>query len=146
MSFVGTEPRWQPTRSILRNRCSIVAFSLLAAVPTTHLLILDFRSAEFTGKDVAQALARAGIIGNFNMVPGDHRKPFVTSGVRLGTPALTSMGMKEPEMEKVAGWIHEVCQNMDDLDATTTRIRAEIAEFCGHFAIPGIRDAAPATS
>ncbi len=110
----------------------------------THLLILDFREAESTGKDVAQALARAGIIGNFNMVPGDHRKPFVTSGVRLGTPALTSMGMKEPEMEKVAAWIDQVCRNMNNLDATAPKVRAEIAEFCGQFAIPGIRETAPA--
>ncbi len=112
----------------------------------THLLILDFRGAEYTGKDVAEALARAGIIGNFNMVPGDHRKPFITSGVRLGTPALTSMGMKEAEMEKVAAWIDEVCRNMNNLDATAPRIRAEIAEFCGQFAIPGVRETPLAVS
>ena len=105
----------------------------------THLLIIDFRDSQYTGKQVARALAQAGIIGNFNMVPGDHRKPFVTSGVRLGTPALTSMGMKEPEMDLVAGWIDTICRNMENLEASTKRVRAEVAELCSQFPIPGIR-------
>ena len=105
----------------------------------THLLIIDFRESQYTGKQIAQALARAGIIGNFNMVPGDHRKPFVTSGVRLGTPALTSMGMKEPEMDRVAEWIDTICRNMENLDATAKKIRAEVAELCSQFPVPGIR-------
>ena len=105
----------------------------------THLLLLDFRNEEFTGKDFAQAMAKSGIIANFNMVPGDHRSPFVTSGVRLGTPALTSMGMKEPEMELVAGWIDRIRRNMARIDEEAPKIRAEIAELCGKFPIPGIR-------
>jgi glycine hydroxymethyltransferase len=105
----------------------------------THLLIIDFRDSQYTGKQVSRALAQAGIIGNFNMVPGDHRKPFVTSGVRLGTPALTSMGMKEPEMDLVAGWIDTVCRNMEDLEATAKKVRAEVAELCSQFPVPGIR-------
>ena len=105
----------------------------------THLLVMDFRRSDHTGRQVAEALARAGIIGNFNMVPGDHRKPTVTSGVRLGTPALTSMGMKEPEMETIAGWIDMVCRNIDDLDEVAPRIAAEVAELCSQFPIPAIR-------
>jgi glycine hydroxymethyltransferase len=88
---------------------------------------------------MAKALAAAGIICNFNMVPGDPRKPFVTSGVRMGTPALTSMGMQEPEMDLIAGWIDDVFRHMEDLDETTGRIRAEIADLCARFPIPGIR-------
>ncbi len=104
----------------------------------THLLIIDFRESEYTGKQFAQALAQAGIIGNFNMVPGDHRTPFVTSGVRLGTPALTSMGMKEAEMDIVAGWIDTICRNMDDLEGTAKKVRAEVKELCLRFSVPGI--------
>ncbi|MDR2754826.1 MAG: serine hydroxymethyltransferase [Planctomycetaceae bacterium] len=104
----------------------------------THLLILDFRNENFTGKDAAKALARSGIIANFNMVPDDPRSPFVTSGVRLGTQSLTTMGMKEPEMEKVADWIHRVCQNITRIDEESTKIRQEIADFCSQFQIPGI--------
>jgi glycine hydroxymethyltransferase len=115
-------------------------YQLASGGTDTHLLIMDFRQTDYTGKQIAEALARAGIISNFNMVPGDHRKPTVTSGVRMGTPALTSMGMKEPEMEMVAGWIDMVCRNMDDLDEVAPKVAAEIAEFCSRFAIPGIRE------
>ena len=97
------------------------------------------RKEEFTGKDVSQALAKCGIIANFNMVPGDQRKPSVTSGVRLGTPSLTSLGMKENDMLKVADWIDQVCKNVHDIDKVAPRIRGEIAEYLKGFEIPGIR-------
>jgi len=113
-------------------------YDLAGGGTDTHLLLLDFRKKEFTGKDAAQALAKSGIIANFNMVPGDHRSPFVSSGVRLGTPSLTAMGMKEAEMELVAGWIDRVCQNIASIDAVASTIRGEIAELCKRFEIPGI--------
>jgi glycine hydroxymethyltransferase len=106
-----------------------------------HLLVMDFRKTDYTGKQVAEALASAGIIANFNMVPGDHRKPAVTSGVRMGTPALTSMGMKEPEMDQIAGWIDAVVRNLDD-ETTINKVRGEVAELCAQFPIPGIRSLA----
>jgi len=113
-------------------------YALAGGGTDTHLLILDFRKAEFTGKDAAQALAKSGIIANFNMVPGDHRSPSVTSGVRLGTPALTSMGMKETDMHKIADWIDRVCRNISRIDDEAPIIRREIAEFCSQFTVPGI--------
>jgi len=115
-------------------------YALAGGGTDTHLLILDFRKEEFSGKEASAALAKSGIIGNFNMVPGDHRSPFVTSGVRLGTPALTSMGMKEPEMELVAGWIDRVCKNINDIDAVAPKIRKEIAELCAKFRVPGVTE------
>ena len=132
-------------RQVVRN-CRRLAEELMArgyelssGGTDNHLLVMDFRRTEYTGKQVAEALARAGLICNFNMVPGDHRKPAVTSGVRMGTPALTSMGMKEPEMDLVAGWIDTVCKNLDDLESTARKVRAEVAELCAQFPIPGIR-------
>ncbi|MGL4594147.1 MAG: serine hydroxymethyltransferase [Thermoguttaceae bacterium] len=115
-------------------------YSLAGGGTDTHLLILDFRASEFSGKDASGALAKAGIIGNFNMVPGDPRSPFVTSGVRLGTPALTSMGMTENDMRRVADWIDRVCRNINNIDEEAPKIRKEIAEFCLQFKIPGIRE------
>lgn len=103
----------------------------------THLMLLDFRKEEFTGKDASQALAKSGIIANFNMVPGDQRSPSQTSGVRLGTSALTSIGMKEGDMKKVAGWIDRVCRSIDKIDEVAPQIRAEIAELCSGFKFPG---------
>jgi glycine hydroxymethyltransferase len=114
-------------------------YQLVSGGTDNHLLVLDFRHRPFSGKDVAEGLASAGIICNFNMVPGDPRKPLVTSGVRMGTPALTSMGMQEPEMDLIAGWIDAVCRHLDDLDETAGRIRAEIADLCAQFPIPGVR-------
>lgn len=114
-------------------------YQLVSGGTDNHLIVLDFRDRPFSGKDVAKALAAAGIICNFNMVPGDPRKPFVTSGVRMGTPALTTMGMREPEMDLIAKWIDEVCRHLDDLDETAGRIRGEIADLCARFPIPGLR-------
>ncbi|OHB84437.1 MAG: serine hydroxymethyltransferase [Planctomycetes bacterium RBG_16_64_12] len=132
-------------RQVVEN-CKRLAEGLLArgyrlasGGTDNHLLVMDFRKSRYTGKQVAEALAAAGIISNFNMVPGDYRKPAVTSGVRMGTPALTSMGMKEPEMELIAGWIDTVCRSLDDPEAATRQVRAEVAELCSQFPIPGIR-------
>ena len=112
---------------------------LVSGGSDNHLLVMDFRKSEYSGKRVAKALAQAGIVCNFNMVPGDPRKPFVTSGVRMGTPALTSMGMKQPEMERIAGWIDTVCRSLNGrLPETARRVRAEVAELCSQFPIPGI--------
>ncbi len=115
-------------------------YDLAGGGTETHLLILDFRKKDFTGKEASLALAQCGIIGNFNMVPGDTRSPFVTSGVRLGTPSLTSMGMKEDDMKKVADWIDQVCSNITHVEDVAPRIRQEIAEFCHQFQVPGMCD------
>ncbi|MDR1963785.1 MAG: serine hydroxymethyltransferase [Planctomycetaceae bacterium] len=115
-------------------------YTLAGGGTDTHLLILDFRKEEFTGKEAAKALAQSGIIANFNMVPGDPRSPFVTSGVRLGTQSLTTIGMKETDMEKVAGWIDRVCRNIVRINDEAPKIRLEIAEFCSQFQFPGITE------
>lgn len=141
----ATEEYRQYGRQIVKN-CKRLADELMArgyrlasGGTDNHLLIMDFSKTEHTGKQVAETLASAGIIANFNMVPGDHRKPAVTSGVRMGTPALTSMGMREPEMAMIAGWIDTVCRKLDDPEATAKRVRAEVADLCSLFPIPGIR-------
>ncbi len=115
---------------------------LVSGGTDNHLLILDLRDRPCTGKQAARALAEAGIIANFNMVPGDPRKPAVTSGVRLGTPALTSMGMREPEMDQIALWIDAVLRSMDAPDDVRAKVRGEVADLCSRFPIPGICDAA----
>jgi glycine hydroxymethyltransferase len=124
----------------LANALLSKGWQLAGGGTDTHLLIMDFRKEEFTGKDAATALAKSGIIANFNMVPGDHRSPFITSGVRLGTPSLTAMGMKESDMEFVANCIDRVCKNINDIDTHAKNISNEIADFCSNFKIPGIRE------
>jgi glycine hydroxymethyltransferase len=144
----GTERFRNYGQQIVRN-CRRLAEGLLArghklvtGGTDNHLLVMDFRDNAHSGKDIAQALAQAGIICNFNMVPNDPRKPFITSGVRMGTPALTAMGMKEDEMDLIAGWIDEVSRNVDDLDEVAGRVRAEVADLCARFPIPGITEKA----
>jgi glycine hydroxymethyltransferase len=90
-----------------------------------------------TGKKAAQALDRAGIVCNYNTVPFDPRKPFSPSGIRLGTPAVTSRGMKEAEMKQIAAWMDDVLANVGD-EKRLDRIAAAVAEFCRQFPAPGI--------
>jgi glycine hydroxymethyltransferase len=114
-------------------------YKLVTGGTDNHLLVIDFRDSNFSGKDYAKALARAGIICNFNMVPGDSRTPLITSGVRMGTPALTSMGMKENDMSEVADLIDRVCKNVGNVE-TIEKIRKQVAAFCSRFSVPGIRE------
>lgn len=116
-----------------------LGYQLVSGGTDNHMLIMDFRDRPFSGKDVAVALAQAGIITNFNMIPGDPRKPSVTSGVRMGTPAVTSMGMRETEMVSIAGLIDRVCSNLDQPQVHKV-ITHEVAELCQRFSVPGIRD------
>jgi hypothetical protein len=91
-----------------------------------------------TGKPAARALHEAGIECNYNTIPFDPRKPFDPSGLRIGTPSITSRGMKEKDMEPIAAWIDRVLTSADDTNKLH-KIRAEIAEFCKAFPAPGIR-------
>ncbi|MDZ4684932.1 MAG: serine hydroxymethyltransferase [Planctomycetaceae bacterium] len=102
-----------------------------------HLMLADVTSIGLTGKIAEQTLDRAGITANKNMIPYDQRKPLDPSGVRLGTAALTTRGMKEAEMRKVGAWILGVLRHADDA-AVVERTRAEIREFCQAFPVPGI--------
>ncbi len=86
-----------------------------------------------------QVLDRAGITTNKNMIPFDPEKPFVTSGLRLGTPAVTTRGFGPDDMLRVAAWITEAIEHADD-ETVLGRVRAEVAEMTAAFPVPGIRD------
>ncbi len=102
-----------------------------------HLMLLDLTNRGVGGKPVAQALDKAGIVLNYNAVPFDTRKPFDPSGLRLGTPALTSRGMGAAEMKMVAAWIDDVSKNPTD-EPKLTRIAGEVKEVCAKFPAPGL--------
>jgi len=102
-----------------------------------HLILMDVTPRGINGKPAAQALNKAGIVCNYNTVPFDPRKPFDPSGVRIGTPAITSRGMTEKDMPAIATWIDRVLGAADD-EQTLRRIRAEVTEFCKAFPAPGI--------
>ncbi len=112
-------------------------FNLVTGGTDNHLILIDLTSKSIPGKVFAKALDRAGIVANYNTVPFDPRKPFDPSGLRLGTPAVTSRGMGAPEMKRIAAWMDEVVRKVDD-EATITRIAREVAETCRAFPAPGI--------
>ncbi len=107
-------------------------FNLVSGGTDNHLILIDFSGTEITGKMASAALEKAGITVNKNTVPFETRSPFVTSGIRLGTPATTTRGLKEPEMERVAGWIAQALAHMDN-DAVLEEIRAQVRELCTRF-------------
>jgi len=113
-------------------------FDLVSGGTDNHLILSDLTSKQIPGKVLSQALDRAGIVCNYNTVPFDPRKPFDPSGIRLGTPAVTSRGMGAAEMVKIAGWIDEVCQGPGD-EARLARIAGEVRELCAAFPAPGLQ-------
>jgi len=113
-------------------------FGVITGGTDNHLLLLDVTSKGVTGKQLAQALDRAGLVLNYNAVPFDPRKPFDPSGVRLGTAAATSRGMGKDAMLKIADWFDRVTQAPGD-EAGLARIAAEVKELCLAHPAPGVR-------
>jgi glycine hydroxymethyltransferase len=116
-------------------------FAIVSGGTDSHVMLVDLRSRGLTGKAAEQLLVRADITVNKNTIPDDPQSPFVTSGIRLGTPALTTRGMGEAEMTRIAGLIDEVLTRRDD--ATVARVRNEVRELASGFPLyqPGRRPA-----
>jgi glycine hydroxymethyltransferase len=112
-------------------------FKLVSGGTDNHLILMDVTPRGMTGKAYARALDRAGLECNYNTVPGDPRKPFDPSGLRLGTPSVTSRGMKEPEMAKIAAWFSRVAESVAN-EAELDTIAGEVRDFCAGFPCPGI--------
>jgi glycine hydroxymethyltransferase len=113
-------------------------FSLVTGGTDNHLLLVDLTNKGVPGKVASQALDRAGIVLNYNAVPFDPRKPFDPSGLRLGTPSVTSRGMGKDVMVKLAGWIDEVVSAPGD-EGRIARIAKDVAALCAGYPAPGIR-------
>jgi len=113
-------------------------FDLVSGGTDNHLLLVDLTSRGIHGKPAARALDRAGIVVNFNTVPFDPRKPWDPSGIRLGTPALTTRGLSPAQMPQVAAWIDEAVQAaVKDDEATLARIAGEVADLLAGYPMPG---------
>lgn len=110
-------------------------FNLVTGGTENHLLLIDLTNKKISGADAEKALGKAGITANKNTVPFDPRSPFDPSGLRLGTPALTTRGMKEAEMEQIADWIDLAITKHQDESALTT-LRAEIKKFAAGYPLP----------
>lgn len=112
-------------------------FTIVTGGTDNHLLLIDMSNKDITGRKAAKTLACANIVCNFNTVPFDKKKPFDPSGIRLGTPAITSRGMKEEEMKKIAYWINEVVESIENKEKIK-EIGKEVEKFCSQYNMPGI--------
>jgi glycine hydroxymethyltransferase len=132
-------PEWRAyQQQIVRNARALAdaltarGFRLVTGGTDTHLILVDLSSRNLTGKEAQEALDRAWITVNKNTIPFDTKSPMVTSGIRIGTPAVTTRGMKEPEMEQIAALIDRVLSSPGSA-SVEARVRGEVQELTGRF-------------
>jgi glycine hydroxymethyltransferase len=130
-------------KQILRNAKSLETafkkrdYDIVSGGTDNHLILIDLRNKNISGKKAENCLVKADITINKNMVPFDDKSPFVTSGIRLGVPALTTRGLKEGDMEHIANWIDTILLDPEN-EQTTLRVKSEINEFMQAFQLyPG---------
>jgi glycine hydroxymethyltransferase len=139
--FEAAQPSFtEYAHQIVTNASALAAalvqqgFRLVSGGTDNHMMVVDLRSfdAELTGKEAQLVLDRAGITLNKNTIPDDPRSPFVTSGLRIGTPSVTTQGMREPEMAAIADLIARTLRQRDD-EAALDTVRDEVDELCARF-------------
>ncbi|MFH0838543.1 MAG: serine hydroxymethyltransferase [Patescibacteria group bacterium] len=129
---------------VRKNACHLAeemkkrGFKLVSDGTDTHLILADLTNKNVPGKLAQHALDETGITLNKNTVPNDPRSPFDPSGIRLGTPAVTTRGMKEAEMEQIAEWIDRVIADPDNQE-NLKKIKKEVENLCSEFPVPGIK-------
>jgi glycine hydroxymethyltransferase len=131
-SFRGYATRIVRNAAALADALSAEGFRIVSGGTENHLMLVDLRPFGVTGKVAQEALDRAGITCNKNAIPNDPEKPFVTSGLRLGTAAVTTAGMGEPEMVEISSLIAQVLRKVDDPDIAAD-VRAQAADLCARF-------------
>lgn len=125
-------------KQVVRNAMTLAeelkkyGFNLVSGGTDNHLILIDLRSVNISGAEAQDLLESAGITANKNSIPYDPAPPFKPSGIRLGTPAITTRGMKEKEMQKIAGWVNEAISN----PKSVKNIRKEVKNFCKKFPLP----------
>ncbi len=117
------------------ERCG---FRVVSGGTDNHIVLVDLQPKDLTGKEMATALDLAGITVNKNMIPFDPKSPFVTSGIRVGTPAITTRGLKEEQMANIADWMKQVAENKDDF-SLLAKIAEEVADFMIDYPMPTLK-------
>ncbi|VVC76548.1 Serine hydroxymethyltransferase 2 [Aquicella siphonis] len=137
------QPEFKSYQQQVLNNARVMAktlikrgYKIVSGGTDDHLMLIDLIDKSLTGKDAEAALGRAYITTNKNAVPNDPQSPFITSGIRIGSPAVTTRGFKEPECEQIANWI---CDILDDLqnEAVIARIKNEVIELCRNYPVYG---------
>jgi glycine hydroxymethyltransferase len=137
-SFVGYAKAVVENARVLAGALVEKGFSVTTGGTDNHLMLVDVTNKNVAGKPAAQALDRAGIVANYNAIPFDPRKPFDPSGLRIGTPAVTSRGMGPNEMKQLATWIDRVVADATNEDLQR-KVAAEVRDLCAGFPAPGLR-------
>ena len=119
----------------LGERLLEYGFNLVSGGTDNHLILIDLRNKDIPGKKMAKALDRAKIVTNYNTIPGDPNPPSSPSGLRIGTPAVTTRGMKEEQMERIAGFINRVSENIDN-ESVIEEVGKEVLLLCSQFPVP----------
>ena len=131
-SFIEYQKQIVANAKVLAVELVGKGYDLVSGGTDNHLMLVDLTKKDITGKEAEEALVKAGITVNKNTIPFETRSPFVTSGIRIGTPAATTKGMKEAEMRIIAGFIDEALKNRSD-EAKLSSIKAKVAELCRRF-------------
>jgi len=127
-------------KQVVANACAMAdtmqsrGYSIVSGGTKNHLILVDLINKDITGKDAEAALGLANITVNKNTVPNDPRSPFVTSGLRLGTPAITTRGFREKEVTQIAHWIADILDNMED-ESVIAGVREQVITLCNTFPV-----------
>ncbi len=133
--FIRYQKQVVKNAKVLGDTLIGLGFRLVSGGTDNHLMLVDLTEKSITGKDAESILEQAGITVNKNAIPFDQASKFVTSGIRIGTPAITSRGLKEPEMEKIAEWIDQTIKYKDN-KSELVNIRKKIKALCKEFPLP----------
>ncbi|MDD5676565.1 MAG: ribose 5-phosphate isomerase B [Kiritimatiellae bacterium] len=134
-AFKGYQEQVVRNAQTLSESLKAEGLRIVSGGTDNHLMLVDLSSLNVTGKDAATALDKAGITVNKNMIPFDTKSPFVTSGIRIGTPAVTTRGMQAPEMKLIAGWIVQGLRNIANADALAA-IKKQVIALTDKFPLP----------
>ena len=137
----GTPAFAEYAKQVVENAKALAAklltygFDIVSGGTDNHLILIDLRNKGVLGKQLSKALDKAGIVTNYNTIPNDPAKPFNPSGIRIGTPAVTTRGMKAEQMEMIAGFFNDVIENIED-DAAIEKVGKRTEEFNEQFPVP----------
>lgn len=131
-SFLSYAKQILANSKTLSQNLNKLDFNIISGGTDNHLMLIDLTNKNITGKQAEYALGKGGMTVNKNMVPFDQRSPFVTSGIRIGTPVVTTRGMKEKEMEQIAGFINNAIQNTEN-DSELLKIKKGVNELCSGY-------------
>ena len=136
-SFVDYQKQVVRNAQVMAETFNARGYNLVSGGTDNHLMLLDLRDKEYTGKDADAALGRAYITVNKNAVPNDPRSPFVTSGLRLGSPAITTRGFRDDETRQMTDWICDVLEGLesDDPESVISAVREKVKALCARFPV-----------